>query len=94
MNRTRHRGINVDSNAAVYASVLEIYTNIEAVGQVHARMITDGFEKDTFLGSKLVDVYSTRRTVENARQVFDRIPQPNICLFNAMIKAYARNSHG
>eukprot|EP00253_Pinus_taeda_P008930 PITA_08930 len=91
MYESQHRGIEMDSNTATYTSALEACTNTETVGQVHARMITDGLENDVFLEAKLVDMYSICRTAENARRVFEKLRQPNICLCNAMIRAYARN---
>jgi pentatricopeptide repeat protein len=75
----------------VFASLLQECTNFKSVKQVHAYILTNGLEKDLSLGIKLLNLYTMRGHMENARLIFDRIRIPNSFLWNIMIRGYAKN---
>eukprot|EP01018_Ginkgo_biloba_P025162 Gb_40121 [translate_table: standard] len=59
---------------------------------VHAHMIQTGFQcQDICLGNKLVSIYAKRGSPEDARRVFDQMPERDVISCTAMIAAYARH---
>eukprot|EP01018_Ginkgo_biloba_P030668 Gb_30004 [translate_table: standard] len=83
-----HKG---ESNT--YASLLQERINIRALNQAHARILVTGLHQDAFSATKLVSMYTGCGSLENARLVFDKIYKPNVFLWNAIIRGYARNGH-
>jgi pentatricopeptide repeat protein len=88
-----------------YASLLQVCSNTKSLimgKQVHSRMLITGQEKNIFLAAKLLTMYSGCGSLEDARQVFDKICEPNagqgldkvhnsyVFLWNGMIKGYAQ----
>jgi pentatricopeptide repeat protein len=73
-----------------YASLLQGCSNIKTLKQVHAHILIIGLQQDVFLGTKLVTMYNLYDSLENARLIFDKIHNPNVFLWNAMIRGYAR----
>jgi pentatricopeptide repeat protein len=61
--------------------------------EVHARIIKTGFEKDVFVGSSLVDMYSKCGNIEDACRVFNEMPTQNMISWNVMIVGYAQNGY-
>eukprot|EP01018_Ginkgo_biloba_P030288 Gb_21435 [translate_table: standard] len=86
------RGIPVDFNT--YTSLLQTCTELKALIEgkhVHAHMGRNGLEQNVCLGTRIVSMYSRCGSIEDARLVFDKIHEPNIFLWNAMIRACATN---
>ncbi|XP_020574133.1 pentatricopeptide repeat-containing protein At1g09190-like, partial [Phalaenopsis equestris] len=46
------------------------------------------------VGNSLIDMYSKCGDLENARKVFDEMPQPDVVTWNTMINGLAINGHG
>eukprot|EP01018_Ginkgo_biloba_P019689 Gb_04894 [translate_table: standard] len=78
-------------NTNTYASLLQEYSNIKRLKQLHAHMLISGFAQNKFLVSKLVSMYAMCCSMEYARLVFDKIDKPNVFLWNVMIRGYATN---
>eukprot|EP01018_Ginkgo_biloba_P039546 Gb_03570 [translate_table: standard] len=77
-----------------YSYLLQVCANMKALPEgkrVHARMLTSGFETSTLLPAKLISMYAMCGSVMNARQVFDKTPEPNVFIWNAIIRVYANN---
>eukprot|EP01018_Ginkgo_biloba_P008642 Gb_28779 [translate_table: standard] len=86
----------VKPNSDTFASVIQACANLEALPmgkEVHKDIIVRGFQIDVFVGSALVDMYAKCRSIENACQVFEKMPQRNVVSWNAMIAGYAKNGH-
>eukprot|EP01018_Ginkgo_biloba_P037437 Gb_29877 [translate_table: standard] len=75
-----------------YASLLQKCTNINALKQVHARMLINGHEQNVYLGTKLVNTYAKCHSLGNARLVFEHIYDRDVFVWNVMIREYARNN--
>ena len=43
--------------------------------QVHAHIIKAGVETDTFMGNNLVNMYAKCRSMDDAHNVFDKMPE-------------------
>ncbi|XP_015059154.1 pentatricopeptide repeat-containing protein At3g46790, chloroplastic [Solanum pennellii] len=61
---------------------------------VHRKLIDDGFEQDPFLATKLVNMYSNLDSIDYARQVFDKINDRTIFLWNAFFRALTLAGNG
>eukprot|EP01018_Ginkgo_biloba_P003869 Gb_21351 [translate_table: standard] len=61
---------------------------------IHSYVIRNGFESDVFVASGLIDMYAKSRSIKNARQVFDKMFQRDVALWNSMIAGYVENGCG
>eukprot|EP01018_Ginkgo_biloba_P027290 Gb_25582 [translate_table: standard] len=74
-----------------FVVILSACTNLTALEQgkqVHAHIIKIGFESNTFVGNAFIDMYAKCGTIEDARQMFDNMPDCNEVSKNAMIGGY------
>lgn len=84
----------VAPTATTYVSLLKACSTAGCVqegARIHAEMKERGLEEDVFIGSALVDMFAKCRRLDDARQVFDRLPTRNVVVWNAMIGGYAKN---
>eukprot|EP01018_Ginkgo_biloba_P025327 Gb_09957 [translate_table: standard] len=89
---TKHVGISAHSHT--YSRLLMACAEMEdwTVGkQVHAHMIKNAYETDVFLGTGLVTMYVKKKSLRNARQVFDEMSERNVVTWTGMIAGYALN---
>eukprot|EP01018_Ginkgo_biloba_P009822 Gb_15507 [translate_table: standard] len=83
-------------NPVTYASVLPACASIAALEQgkeVHEDIIRNGFQYDIFARNALVDMYAKCGSIENAEQVFYKMPERNVVSWTAMIAGYAQTGH-
>lgn len=59
--------------------------------EVHGVVFRTGFEQNLVIQTSLVDFYARTGGVEIARHVIDRIPQPDLVPWNALIAGYSSN---
>eukprot|EP01018_Ginkgo_biloba_P013153 Gb_16986 [translate_table: standard] len=84
-------GVKPDSRT--FAIVLPACANLAALEkgmEIHEEMIRSGFESHVFVENALVDMYAKCRSLENARKLFDKMPQRSVVSWNAMIAGYAQ----
>eukprot|EP01018_Ginkgo_biloba_P018940 Gb_33111 [translate_table: standard] len=89
--------VGMKPNQFTFASVLTACTAIPALEQgrqIHTCIIRIGFDSDAFIGSALVDMYAKCGVVEDARQLFDKMAEPDGVSWNAMIAGYTQNMQG
>ncbi|CAD5318432.1 Pentatricopeptide repeat-containing protein [Arabidopsis thaliana] len=55
------------------------------VRYVHASVIKSGFSNEIFIQNRLIDAYSKCGSLEDGRQVFDKMPQRNIYTWNSVV---------
>eukprot|EP01018_Ginkgo_biloba_P031908 Gb_25357 [translate_table: standard] len=66
---------------------------LEPGKEIHEELIRSGFQSDVYLGNALVVMYGKCGSLENARQVFDKMSEPNVISWNVIIAGYAQNGH-
>uniref|UniRef100_A0ACD5UVA8 Uncharacterized protein n=1 Tax=Avena sativa TaxID=4498 RepID=A0ACD5UVA8_AVESA len=86
----------VRPDAVTFASALPACSRLEmlALGrEMHAFVLKDDdLAANSFVASALVDMYAGNEKVDNARSVFDMVPEPSrqLGMWNAMICGYAQ----
>eukprot|EP01018_Ginkgo_biloba_P006877 Gb_03545 [translate_table: standard] len=88
--------VGMKPDSITIASILPACAHLTALQkgkEIHNYIIRNGFESDIFVANSLVDMYCKCRSIEVARQVFDRIYERNAVSWSAMIAGYAQNGH-
>ena len=81
-------------NEITFTSVFKVVVIIMAFEermQVHAGLLKTRFDSNIFVGTALASMYSKCMVVEDARKVFNDIPEWNVVLWSNMITGYALN---
>uniref|UniRef100_A0ACD6ADF1 Uncharacterized protein n=1 Tax=Avena sativa TaxID=4498 RepID=A0ACD6ADF1_AVESA len=63
---------------------------IEVGKLCHALLVMNGFELNCYMGSSLVSMYAKCGLVEDARRVFDQMPERNVVCWTTMISGYTQ----
>lgn len=78
-----------------FASLLRQHSKAKAISDgrlVHAHICHHGYDRNTFLGNCLIQMYGNcERTLLDARAVCDRIPNPNLHTWNILIKSFGQH---
>ncbi|KAF3777199.1 putative pentatricopeptide repeat-containing protein [Nymphaea thermarum] len=77
-----------------YAALLRVCidTNKPKEGKkLHGRIIRTVSHPETYLSNNIVNMYARLGDLRQAREVFDRIPQPNLFSWNTMLAGYAKS---
>ncbi|XP_058093247.1 pentatricopeptide repeat-containing protein At3g29230-like [Magnolia sinica] len=76
-------------------SDLQKRTDINRLKQVQAQIFKANLHQDPFIAPKLVSAFSLCRQMPLAIHVFRQIQEPNVLLYNTLIRAFTHNSlHG
>lgn len=84
----------IEPDQFIFATVLPVCANmvgLECGKQIHEEIIRNGFHCNVFAGSALVDMYCKCGRIEDARNVFDTMPERNVVSWNSMIAGYVKN---
>eukprot|EP01018_Ginkgo_biloba_P040201 Gb_37572 [translate_table: standard] len=79
-----------------FTNVIGVCARLEALEQgkeIHNCIIKTGFESNVFVGSALVDFYAKCNSLEDARHMFDTMPERNVISWTAIISGSAQNGH-
>ncbi|KAK6150188.1 hypothetical protein DH2020_017713 [Rehmannia glutinosa] len=63
---------------------------VDLVKHVHGMIKGLGFELDMYVGSALVKFYAENDCLDDAREVFDKLPQRDVVLWNVMLNSYLK----
>ncbi|XP_051119330.1 pentatricopeptide repeat-containing protein At5g50390, chloroplastic [Andrographis paniculata] len=80
-----------------YSMIVRVCTrlaSLEHAKQAHAGLVRNGFGSDIVANTALVDFYSKWGRIEDARNVFDKMPLKNIVSWNALIAGYGNHGRG
>nr|AKH05209.1 chlororespiratory reduction 2 [Geranium phaeum] len=69
-------------------------TSRSSLSDVHRHLSGNGSDQDPFLATKLINMYSELGSVDDARKVFDEIPQRTIYVWNALFRALTTAGEG
>eukprot|EP01018_Ginkgo_biloba_P026789 Gb_37516 [translate_table: standard] len=85
-----------DPDVLTYVSVFKACGSLVALKQgkqVHAHVIKTDFESDVLVGSVLIEMYAKCRSIDNARQVFDKMCDQDVVSWSTMIAGYTENEY-
>ncbi|GAB2231675.1 hypothetical protein Droror1_Dr00010686 [Drosera rotundifolia] len=80
-------------SATVYSTLLGLCIRLRALDggkRVHEHMSGNGFVPGFFICNRLIDLYTKCESLEDARKVFDEMPERDLCSWNTMISGYAK----
>ncbi|GAB2215122.1 hypothetical protein Droror1_Dr00019498 [Drosera rotundifolia] len=80
---TNHYVVDAES---FYFSLLENSATKSHLSQIHAQLIVYGLCENGFLITKLINVGAGFGEIQYARKVFDEFPDPDVFLWNAVIR--------
>lgn len=72
-----------------YVSVLNACSSLEQGRALHSDIVKAGFELDVRVGTALVNMFSKCHSLEDALQVFEKLPQRNVVSWTSVIAAFA-----
>jgi len=64
-------------------------TNPNHIKQIHAQLIKCHLHQDLYIAPKLIASYSLTNNLSSAVNVFNQVPDPNVHLYNNLIRAYS-----
>ncbi|KAL5723024.1 Pentatricopeptide repeat-containing protein [Ranunculus cassubicifolius] len=67
-------------------------TNLHHVKQIQAQIFKSNLHQDPYVAPKLITAFSLCRQMSLALNVFNLIPEPNVLLYNTLIRAYTQNA--
>ncbi|KAM0932546.1 putative tetratricopeptide-like helical domain superfamily, DYW domain-containing protein [Dioscorea sansibarensis] len=88
---------NFTPNKYTFISILRSCTSLMAGSygtQIHAHILKNGLDGDSFVGTALVDMYTSCSLTENALLVFDRMKERDVFSWTLIITAYAKAEQG
>ncbi|KAH7315456.1 hypothetical protein KP509_21G050500 [Ceratopteris richardii] len=62
--------------------------------QLHSEIVKAGYDRNIFVGSSLVDLYSKYGLLPEAQAVFDYLPNPDVVCWTALIAGYSEHGFG
>ncbi|KAI3938650.1 hypothetical protein MKW92_023307 [Papaver armeniacum] len=68
-------------------------TTLHLGKQLHGYITRNGFDKNVFIASALVDMYAKCGNIQIARSIFDKMDSPDMVSWTAMIMGYALHGH-
>ncbi|KAH7846223.1 hypothetical protein Vadar_011395 [Vaccinium darrowii] len=81
-------------NRSCFASIINALANLKALQagkNIHGHVSQVGLEKDIFISSSLIDLYSRCGEIKDARLLFDLISEKNVVCWNSMVSGYSQN---
>jgi pentatricopeptide repeat protein len=59
--------------------------------EIHTKIIKSGFESDLVVANALIDMYAKCGSIENARELFEKMLQQDVVSWTTLIAGYAHN---
>ncbi|RWR75557.1 pentatricopeptide repeat-containing protein, mitochondrial [Cinnamomum micranthum f. kanehirae] len=80
---------------STYAHLILACSSLKSLGngkRVHAHLSKSGSQPDVVLHNHIINMYGKCRSLGDARQVFDAMPERNVVSWTSMISGYSQNS--
>ena len=74
--------------------ILKACDNIEQCVKIHDQVLVSALGSDIVVGTALIDTYAKCGGLDHAHKVFDRLVEPDLASWNAIISGYAQHGHG
>ncbi|KAL3675360.1 hypothetical protein R1sor_025308 [Riccia sorocarpa] len=87
----------VEPDRLTFVSVLNACARLKALSQgrrVHELMTCSSYHLNIYVWNALIDMYGKCGSLEEARQVFDKVSPRDVVTWNTMISAYAKVGRG
>ncbi|KAL2892704.1 hypothetical protein RDABS01_008613 [Bienertia sinuspersici] len=84
----------VPSDPSFYLNLLQICINTKAAREgrlIHKYLLFNGFDSNITLNTKMIIFYGKIGDMENARKMFDKMPERNIVSWTALLSGYSQN---
>lgn len=86
----------VEADRITFISILKACSGVSSTDQgrsIHQQVIEKGFDLDSLVIARLVDMYGNTGNLTDARTVFEKGPKQDLGIWNAMIATYSQNEH-
>jgi pentatricopeptide repeat protein len=86
--------VGLKPNQAAFISAIKtcaVSASLKQCKQIHASVFHAGFHSDAFVACALVDLYAKCRSIEDARQVFDKMVERDVVSWVAIIAGCTQN---
>ncbi|GAB4854845.1 hypothetical protein Ancab_023430 [Ancistrocladus abbreviatus] len=80
------------TDSSHYNRLLRACKDLNSILQIHARLIISGISQNYFTHAHLINTYVSFQQCESARLVFDSVEDPDVILYNSMMRAYTRST--
>ncbi|KAI5061720.1 hypothetical protein GOP47_0024225 [Adiantum capillus-veneris] len=67
------------------------YLSLDQTKFFHIQIIETGLELDSYVASSLIDAYAKQGTIDDARDVFDRLSEKDVVAWSALVTGYVQN---
>ncbi|KAG6574022.1 putative pentatricopeptide repeat-containing protein, partial [Cucurbita argyrosperma subsp. argyrosperma] len=84
---------SVNLNRITFSTMLILSSNrgfVELGRQIHGQIFKFGYQSYQFVGSPLVDMYSKTGCINDAKRIFEEMPEKNTVVYNTMITGLLR----
>ncbi|XP_072965471.1 pentatricopeptide repeat-containing protein At2g20540 [Typha angustifolia] len=61
--------------------------------RIHAHILVSSLSESSYLATQMINICNANGRIEYAALVFNQVKDPNVFLYNAMIKAYTQSHH-
>eukprot|EP01018_Ginkgo_biloba_P028364 Gb_34248 [translate_table: standard] len=84
---------DIGTDSDTYDRLLQQCIDMKSLAEgkrLHIHIMKTGFMPGVFLSNRIVDMYAKCGSMENARQVFEKMPMRSVSSWNTMISGYAK----
>ncbi|XP_024541535.1 pentatricopeptide repeat-containing protein At3g12770 [Selaginella moellendorffii] len=81
----------VAPNKITFLAALNACSRLEDLGDIHDKIVQGGAESNPMVATTIIHRYSKFSSSGKARQVFDKVRDPDVFVYNVMVAAYAKD---
>ncbi|XP_004237096.2 pentatricopeptide repeat-containing protein At2g39620 [Solanum lycopersicum] len=86
------KGIHPDKYTFTFVlKACTLMSDFEKGIKIHEEIVNRSLENDVFIGTGIIDMYSKMGDLESARKVFDKMPDKDVVVWNAMLSGVAQS---